>query len=60
MHIGPYERIGRAYAELLTWIFENGYHLSGPSREVHLACLHRRSEPAEHITEILFPVRKAA
>ena len=35
-------------------------NLSGPCREVYLASLDRQDSPSEWITEILFPVTKAA
>jgi effector-binding domain-containing protein len=57
---GNSEYIGEAYARLMIWITENQYRLSGPCREVYLASLDRQDSPSEWITEILFPVTKAA
>lgn len=60
IHHGPFVTIGEAYNALMRWIDENGYHITGPMREVYL-------KPARHgsqtdpgtVTEIQAPVEKA-
>ena len=35
-HVGPYERLGRAYERLDRWLDEHGYEKVGPHRERYL------------------------
>jgi effector-binding domain-containing protein len=37
LHVGPYDTIGAAYAEILAWPGANGYAVAGPPREVYLS-----------------------
>lgn len=70
VHEGPYEGIGAAYDALITWVRSNGYEFIGPNREVYLRGNAGSSlaygqddvaeDPADLLTEIQFPVRKAA
>ena len=59
VHHGPYDNIGQAYQALMTWCEVNGYELSGPDREVYLACPPAVKDPADYVTELQQPVKKA-
>ena len=56
---GPYEGIGEAYSELMTWIQNNGYTVDGPDREIYLASPYDTKDPSQYVTEIQFPIKKA-
>lgn len=60
VHVGPSDNIGEAYRALVLWLTDNGYRLTGPCREVHIASFDTGDEPPEDVTEILFPVSRAA
>lgn len=59
IHRGPYEDIGEAYQALMTWCEQNGYELAGPDREVYLTSPPEVSDPADYVTELQQPVKKA-
>ncbi|MCZ7546172.1 MAG: GyrI-like domain-containing protein [Anaerolineae bacterium] len=46
-----------AYQAFGQWLEANGYHISGPSREVYLQYAPEMG-PADYVTEIQFPVEK--
>lgn len=56
IHLGDYDALPQTYEALGKWIEANGYHISGPAREIYL-----RAPDAEGgaMTEIQFPVTKA-
>jgi effector-binding domain-containing protein len=56
---GPYEGISDAYSALMAWIESNGYQITGPDRELYLTSPADTQDPAEYVTEIQFPVKKA-
>jgi effector-binding domain-containing protein len=59
IHHGPFVTIGEAYDAALRWIGENGFHVSGPAREVYLReADHGSQEDPETVTEVQFPVAK--
>lgn len=59
IHHGPLIKIGEAYDAIMRWIDENGYHISGPAREVYLReADHGSQEDPETVTEIQFPIIK--
>lgn len=60
VHVGSRESIGEAYRALFKWFTTRGYLPFGPCREVRLASLGGTGEPLEEVTEILFPVDRAA
>ena len=37
LHVGPYDTIGTAYAEIMAWPAEHGFAVAGPPREVYLS-----------------------
>jgi effector-binding domain-containing protein len=57
VHQGPYEAIGEAYAAVMHWIEENGYHITAPIREVYLRGP-GQGEPETYVTELVIPVEK--
>lgn len=57
VHKGPYEKIGPVYQSLPQWVYENGFEIVGPPREVY------ENDPREIVqdellTRVLFPVCK--
>jgi effector-binding domain-containing protein len=58
VHVGPYERLGDAYAGLQAWVGRQGLAIAGPPREVYLS--EPTVAPAETRTVVEFPVREAA
>jgi effector-binding domain-containing protein len=56
---GPYENIGEAYSAIMSWIESNGYQITGPDRELYLTSPADTKDPAQYVTEIQFPVKKA-
>ena len=55
MHMGPYERLGDAYAAMQTWLQANGKTPAGPPREIYLNDPGSVA-PQELLTEIAFPI----
>ena len=56
---GPYEEIGAAYNAIMSWTESNGYQITGPDRELYLTSPTDTQDPAQYVTEIQFPVKKA-
>jgi effector-binding domain-containing protein len=56
-HSGPIEKLPDAYREILKWIEENGYQVSGASREVyHKGIGEAEGSLQECLIEVQFPV----
>ena len=54
---GTIEKLPDAYREILKWIEENGYQVTGASREVyHKGIGEGEGSPQEYLIEIQFPV----
>jgi AraC family transcriptional regulator len=34
-HQGPYQEVGTTYMRLFQWVFQNGYEVAGPMREIY-------------------------
>jgi len=69
LHKGGYDGLRETYIVLMKWIEEHGYTITGPDREVYLHCPGDASDPlmyagagptdpADYVTEVMFPVRK--
>ena len=58
MHKGPYHKLGEAYAFTLKWIEENGYQISGYTRESYIDGIWNKEDEADWLTELQFPVVK--
>jgi DNA-binding transcriptional MerR regulator len=59
VHQGPYEELGRSYAEILRYVKRRGYEISLPTREVYLKGpgMIFRGNPRKYLTEIQLPVK---
>jgi DNA-binding transcriptional MerR regulator len=55
---GSYDNFITTYAQLMNWIKENGYQVVGPNREIYLVS--GGDNPADYVTEIMFPVAKSS
>jgi len=58
VHHGPFASIGQAYQAVVSWIENNGYHITGPCREIYLR-YERGGDQQNYVTEVQFPVSKA-
>jgi effector-binding domain-containing protein len=58
-HQGPFDTVGETYIALTEWITQNGYEIVGPPEEVYLSNPAKTS-PAQLITEVRFPVKRAS
>ena len=59
IHEGSYEDIRGTYGQLLKWIEANGYHITGPVREVYVQGPESGRDPSDYVTELQFPVEQA-
>src|SRR5258707_13377167 len=57
IHHGSFITLNQAYNAILKWIEANGYHISGPNRELNLE-YERGGDQSKFVTEIQFPVEK--
>jgi DNA-binding transcriptional MerR regulator len=57
IHHGRFSIMNQAYNAILKWIETNGYHISGPTRELNLE-YERGGDQSKFVTEIQFPVEK--
>ncbi|MEF7659833.1 MerR family transcriptional regulator [Bacillus sp. ZJS3] len=57
-HHGPYEETGATYKELLAYIDQEGYKVSGDAIEIGLIDWSVTENPEEQVTEIQIPVVK--
>jgi DNA-binding transcriptional MerR regulator len=57
VHHGDFEEFTQGHAAALEWIDANGYRVVGPYREIYIK--HEKSNLADTITEIQFPIGKA-
>jgi effector-binding domain-containing protein len=56
-HSGPIEKLPDAYREILKWIEENGWQVTGAIREVyHKGIREPEGSPPECLIEVQFPV----
>ncbi|GAB2862132.1 effector-binding domain-containing protein [Lentzea nigeriaca] len=60
MHPGRHEGLTEAYEVVFAWLHGHGNHQAGPLRERYLAGPDTVSDPADHLTEIVLPVRGGA
>ena len=56
--VGPYSRLGEAYARVMKWIEENGYEYDGAPFDIYLNGPQSVKSPEEFVTEVCFPVSK--
>ncbi len=57
VHMDDDLSLGRAYVALHRWVEDNGYHLTGPVRQVHLQRA-QLGDPGHNVTEVQFPVEQ--
>ena len=57
IHHGSFSTMNQAYNAILKWIEANGYHISGPNRELNLE-YEPGGDESKFVTEIQFPVEK--
>jgi len=57
IHHGSFSTMHHAYNAILPWIEANGYHMSGPNRELNLE-FEPGGDESKFVTEIQFPVEK--
>jgi effector-binding domain-containing protein len=57
IHHGRFSTMHQAYNAILPWIEANGYHISGPNRELNLE-FEPGGDESTFVTEIQFPVEK--
>ncbi|MCR8844467.1 MerR family transcriptional regulator [Paenibacillus sp. SC116] len=60
LHIGSYDNIGYAHIALEEWTEGNGYHLVSPPYETYLKGPECDCPVEEYVTQVFFPVAKAA
>ena len=58
IHHGSFSTISQAYNAILKWIEANGYHITGPTRELNLE-YERGGDQSRFVTEVQFPVEKS-
>jgi len=56
VHVGPYEKLGEAYAALSDWIRRHGFEIAGPVQERYLNGPGDRVASTEYRTEIEMPI----
>ncbi|WP_088187136.1 MerR family transcriptional regulator [Desulfosporosinus sp. FKA] len=56
--IGPYSKLGAAYAKVMKWIEENDYKNAGAPYDIYLNGPRTVNNPDQFITEVCFPVIK--
>ncbi|RPH56247.1 MAG: MerR family transcriptional regulator [Chloroflexi bacterium] len=59
VHRGPYVTLGKSIQDMIQWLEANGYHITGPEREIYLQPGRNGSQnDPETVTEVQFPVEK--
>ena len=56
--VGPYSKLGEAYAKVMKWIEVNGYRCIGAPFDIYLTGPRIDKNPDEFVTEVCFPVSK--
>lgn len=56
MHKGIYEQLGEAYAFICKYAEDNGFKVTGNSRECYIDGIWNKDDPADWLTEIQLPV----
>ena len=56
---GPYDGLDDAMRRTALWVEENGYLFDGPSFCIYHISPHETDDPAQFVTEICYPVRRA-
>jgi DNA-binding transcriptional MerR regulator len=56
--VGPYSKLGEAYAKVMQWIEDNGYKCSGAPFDIYMNGPQSVKSPEEFVTEVCFPISK--
>jgi len=57
IHVGPWQKLGDAYAFALKYVEESGYKLNGLPRECYIDGPWNKENPEEYLTELQFPIK---
>ena len=57
LYVGPYEKVGEAYAKIMAYLDQNGWKIAGPALETYLNNP-QEVAPEKLETEIILPVEK--
>jgi Predicted transcriptional regulators len=57
-YVGPYSKLGKAYAAVLKWIEENQYQIASAPFDIYLNSPQEIKNPEEFITQVWFPIKK--
>jgi effector-binding domain-containing protein len=60
IHAGPFHTVQKAYTALNEWVEKNGYHITGPTRELNLRLpnIPSNQDDSDAVNEIQFPIGK--
>lgn len=56
IHIGPWDKVGKAYQALYSWLNEQGRKAVGPYRESYLVSFAQNVPPEQYQTKIMVPI----
>lgn len=56
--VGPYSKLGEAYAKVMKWIDENGYECTRAPFDIYLEGPRDGKTPEQFVTEVCFPISK--
>jgi effector-binding domain-containing protein len=57
MHVGPYDKLGDAYAAIETFMKENGLEAAGPPMEIYWSDPQEEKDTSKLQTEIVWPIK---
>ncbi|MEE1032364.1 MAG: GyrI-like domain-containing protein [Ruminococcus sp.] len=57
-YVGPYHKMGKAYAAVLKWMEEQQYQVASAPFDVYLSDPKQVTNPEEFVTQIWFPIMK--
>ena len=58
IHIGNYEDIPTSYIQMMKWIRQNGYTVTGPATEEFILSPLDVNDETRRVTKIIIPVEK--
>lgn len=58
IHVGPYSKLGKAYAAVMKWMEENRYQISYAPFDVYVSDPQKVKNPEELVTQVWFPIKK--
>ena len=57
MHVGPYEKLGEAYAAMENYLKENGLESAGPPMEIYWSDPQEEKDTSKLQTELIWPIK---